>query len=331
MSKFKRYIFNPDTLSYEVTVRSARFRLFKSAMLFIASLGMAALYLWFYTSVLGWDLPKTAVLKKINAKWSARMDVMNSQLDNYDNVLTSLQSRDDDVYRSVFGMNEIPSTVRNAGFGGVDRYSWLDEAGRDGVLKSTMMRLDVLTKKTYIQSRSFEEVLSVSKRAGDMAMCIPAIPPVDPTPGSYRISSSFGRRTDPISGRTARHEGVDFACPEGVPIYSTADGVVEKVKYERFGYGKNVVIDHGFGYKTRYGHMSEISVKEGDKVSRGKFIGTVGNSGKSTGPHLHYEVIYRGAHVNPYNYYDLSMTGEEYATLTSAANSPVTTTAVAQK
>ena len=320
MSKFKRYIFNPETLSYEVKERSARFRFFKGVMLFVASLGVALFYAWIYTSVLDCDLPKTAALKKANAIWSMKMDIMNSRLDRYESSLESIRVRDDDVYRSIFGMNEIPEEVRNAGIGGVDRYSWLDEAGPESLLKSTMMRLDVITRKTYVQSRSFDEVSALSKKAGDMAQCIPVIPPIDPIPGTYRISSSFGRRTDPISGRTAYHDGVDFACHVGNPIYATADGVVVKVQMERFGYGRNVTIDHGFGYKTRYAHMDEISVRPGDVVKRGKCIGTSGHSGKSTGPHLHYEVLYRGSHVNPYNYYDLSMTHEEYMSLIAHTN-----------
>ncbi len=321
MSKFKRYIFNTDTLSYEVKEISAQVRFLKGLGLFLASVAAACLYVWIYTSVLGYKLPKTVILEKINARWSAKMDIMNSQLDHYDNILAMLQVRDDDVYRSVFGMNEISETVRNAGFGGVDRYSWLDDAHDGGVLKETVMRLDVLTKKTYVQSKSFDEVLALSKRAGDMAACIPSIPPVNPMPGSYRISSTFGRRTDPVTGRSARHEGVDFACDIGNPIYSTADGVVESVKSEYFGYGKNVIINHGFGYKTRYAHMDEISVSVGEKVVRGKYIGTTGNTGKSTGPHLHYEVLYRNVHVNPYNYYDLAMTPDDYISLIEPVNS----------
>lgn len=330
MSDFKRYIFNPDTLSYEVTKRSVKVRFIRGLGFFLASVVAACLYVWIYTSVLGYKLPKTVILEKINARWTAKMDIMNSQLDHYDNMLAMLQVRDDDVYRSVFGMNEIPDAVRNAGFGGVDRYSWIDDANGGQVLKETMMRLDIITKKTYIQSKSFDDVLALSKRAGDMASCIPSIPPVDPTPGTYRISSTFGRRTDPITGRSASHEGVDFACKVGNPIYSTADGVVESVRSEYFGYGKHVVINHGFGYKTRYAHMDEIAVKEGDKLLRGRFIGTAGNTGKSTGPHLHYEVLYRSAHVNPYNYYDLNMTPEEYASLTMSVNSGVDETGASE-
>lgn len=243
------------------------------------------------------------------------MEVMNRQLDGYEDVLASLQMRDDDIYRSIFGMHEIPAEVRNAGFGGVNRYAHLEGVDQGGLLKSTTLRMDILTKKSYVQSKSFDEVAQLSRRAGDMASCIPAIPPINPDPTKYRLSSSFGYRTDPVYGRSARHTGVDFAMKPGNPIYSTGDGVVESVKFEFFGYGNQVVIDHGFGYKTRYAHLRNIGVVEGMKVKRGECIGESGNSGKSTGPHLHYEVIYKGSPVNPSNYYDLTITTEEYATM----------------
>ena len=315
MSSNKRYILNPKTLMYEVTKSSMMSRMGRFVALFLMSVGMAALYFWVYTSVLGLELPKTLLLKKKNAEWCSKVEVMNMHLDQYDEALASLQLRDDDIYRSIFGMDEIPSEVRNAGFGGVNRYAHYDAVDPDGLMKGTAVRMDVLVKKTYVQSRSFDEVALLSKRAGDMAMCIPAIPPINPDPEKYRFSSGFGYRKDPITGRTARHTGVDFAMKQGNPIYVTGDGVVESVKFEFFGYGNHVVIDHGFGYKTRYAHLKSIGVVEGMKVKRGECIGLSGNSGKSSGPHLHYEVIYKNAHVNPANYYDLTITPEEYATM----------------
>jgi len=283
--------------------------------MFAVSVVMAFVYFWIYTSVLGWELPKTALLKKKNAEWCSKVEVMNMQLDSYEEALTSLQMRDDGIYRSIFGMNEIPAEVRNAGFGGVNRYAHYDESGSGLLLKDMAVRLDVLTKKTYVQSRSFDEVALLSKRAGDMAMCIPAIPPINPDPSVYRLSSGFGYRKDPMSGRTARHTGVDFAMKPGNPVYATGDGVVESVKFEFFGYGNQVVIDHGFGYKTRYAHLKGVEVSEGMVLKRGERIGTSGNSGRSSGPHLHYEVIYRDQHMNPSNYYDLDITPEEYSTM----------------
>ena len=315
MAKVRKYTFNPKTLSYEVKVRSRRSRIMRSVAYLSGSLVLAAVYFWLYVSVLGLEPPKTLILKKRNAEWASRMEVMNRQLGKCDDALTALQMRDDDIYRSIFGMHEIPSEVRNAGFGGVNRYEHLEGADYHGLLKSTTVRLDVLTKKSYIQSKSFDEVAQLSRRAGDMASCIPAIPPVVPDRKIYRLSSRFGYRSDPFTGRTKRHSGVDFALKPGNPVYATGDGVVESVKFEFFGYGNSVVIDHGFGYKTRYAHLKSIGVVEGMKIKRGECIGESGNSGRSSGPHLHYEVIYKGRHVNPSNYYDLSITPEEYSTM----------------
>lgn len=315
MSAPKHYIFNSKTLSYEVKTRSAKARVLKTLAMFAVSLGMAVLYFWIYSSVLGLESPKTVLLKKQSAQWEARAKVLNRQLDDYNDALTALQMRDDDIYRSLFGMNEIPAEVRNAGFGGVNRYAHYDDIDLDGVLKKTAVRIDVLTKKTYVQSKSFDEVAQLSRRAGEMASCIPAIPPMNPDTKKYRFSSSFGYRKDPFTGRSKRHTGVDFAMKPGFPIYATGDGVVESVKFELFGYGNQVVIDHGFGYKTRYAHLKSVGVGEGMKVKRGECIGLSGNSGRSSGPHLHYEVLYMGNHVNPANYFDLSITPEEYATM----------------
>lgn len=311
MAKKKRYTFNPRTLIYEVERRSKRSRVIKSLAFFSASLALSVLYFWIYTSVLDLELPKTLLLKKTNAELVSRAEVLNRQLDQYDEALNTLQMRDNGIYRSIFGMNEIPEDVRNAGFGGVNRYSHFT----NGPLKNTARRLDILTKKTFIQSKSFDEIAQLSKRAGDMASCIPAIPPVTPDPKIYRLSSRFGYRTDPFTGRTRHHAGVDFALKPGNPVYATGDGVVSNIKFELFGYGNQVIIDHGFGYKTRYAHLKTIGVVEGMKVKRGECIGISGNSGRSSGPHLHYEVIYKNRNVNPANYYDLTITPEEYATM----------------
>lgn len=316
MAKGKdRYVFNEETLSYEVRKRSGFVRLGRVLLMFGGSVTLAVFYMWLYTSVLGYELPKTMLLKKENAQWRSKVEVMNAKLDEYDQTLVALQHRDNDIYRSIFGMNEISLEVRNAGFGGVNRYSHYEEVDPSGLLRNAALRLDVLSKKSCIQSRSFDDISQLSRRAGEMASCVPAIPPMNPDREKYRVSSSYGYRSDPFTKRTQRHHGVDFAMKNGTLLYATGDGVVESVKFELFGYGNQVVIDHGFGYKTRYAHMSAITVVEGMKVKRGECIGKSGNSGKSSGPHLHYEVMYKGAHVNPANYYDLDITVEEYATM----------------
>ena len=315
MSKFRKYSFNPETLMYELREVSRRTIFAKATLVFLGSVALAVLYIFLYTSVFGQELPKMTILRRNNAKWVSRMEVLGRRLDGYESTLRALEARNDDIYRSIFGMSEIPDEVRHSGFGGLNRYDYLADAQAGSPLLKTAIRLDHLTKEAYVQSKSFDEVATLSKRAGDMASCIPAIPPFSPEKGKYTLSSPFGYRSDPISGETRYHDGQDFAMKPGTPIYTNGDGVVEYVKFSFTGYGNEVLIDHGFGYKTRYAHMSIISVAEGMKLKRGDCIGESGNSGKSTGPHLHYEVLYRGERVNPMNYLDMDMSVQEYASM----------------
>ena len=316
MSKLrKEYSLNPETLMYEIAKVPLGKRLLKIGVYIVSCLAVTMLYFWLYVGVFKFDPPVTAMLKRQNAEWNSKLEVMNRQLDIYEKQLADLNLRNDDIYRSIFGMNEIPQEVLNAGFGGVNRYSEFDDMVSNSLLRNTYERLDVLAKRTFVQSKSFDEVSQLSQRAGEMASCIPAIPPIDPKPGTYRLTSEFGTRWDPVYGGWNTHSGVDLSTKEGNPIYATGDGVVESVDFQFFGYGHQVVIDHGFGYKTRYAHMSTISVVEGMKIKRGECIGAVGKTGKVTGAHLHYEVIYRGSAVNPTNFFDLDITSDEYATM----------------
>lgn len=316
----RKYILNPETLLYEIKEASLKSKLLKGFLLVAGSVALSVLYLWVFTSVLGVDLPKTALLKAEKARWDARVSLMNSRLDRYESNLEALMIRDDDIYRSIFGMNEIPASVRMAGIGGVDKYAYLDGLESSNTLKNTVLRIDRLTRMTYVQSKSFDEVAAVSKRAGDMASCIPAVPPIIPDPAKYNLSSRFGYRTDPFTGQARMHTGVDLAMKIGNPVFATGDGVVESVEFDFFGYGNCVNIDHGFGYKTRYAHLNTISVIEGMKVKRGDRIGDVGKSGRASGAHLHYEVFYKGDRVNPMNYFDLSMSKQEYLDMINRGN-----------
>ena len=308
----KKYRFNPETMLYEVREKSRKFLAAKSALIFLGSLVLFPFYFWLYSSVLGLELPKTAILRRQNASWLSRIEVLNRRMDGYSISLSELETKDEDIYRSIFGMKEIPPEVRNSGLGGFDRYDFLENCDHSGLLKRTMMRQDMLVKKAYIQSKSFDDVSSLAKRAGDMASCIPAIPPMLPDISKYHLSSPFGFRNDPHYHYTKMHTGYDFSMKPGNRIYATGDGVVESAAYEFYGYGNCITIDHGFGYKTRYAHMKVINVIAGMKVKRGQFIGESGNSGKTTGPHLHYEVLYKDRYVNPLNYMDLDMPVEEY-------------------
>lgn len=291
--------------------KNGRLKHFGSVQLLLSFIvgGMLFLfYMWFYVFVLGADLPKTAILKLQNAIWSTRMDQMSKQLDRYDQLLSLMEMRDNRIYRSVYGLDEIPQAVRGSGLGGEHRYAALEGTA----LLDITRRLDVLEKRAYIQSKSFDDVAAVQQTAGDMASHIPAIPPMNTDPSTYRMSSPFGYRSDPLLGYTKRHTGMDFACPPGNPIYATGDGVVVLAKYDHSGYGRHVEIDHGFGYVTRYAHMSRLDVEDGQVVRRGDCIGLSGRSGRITGPHLHYEVIYRNNYVNPAWYMDLDMPSKDY-------------------
>ena len=300
-----------------VEIREEKRHRFLKVLAVVLSGGMLfCLYLWIYVAVLGQDLPKTAVLKRRNADWLSRLEQMEGRLDRYGEVLDLLADRDDRLYRSVYGMDEIPAAVRDAGIGGGEsRYADLEPLDRGNVLRSMTDRLDRLEKKAYVQSKSFDDVGALAQAAGDKAAHIPAIPPMTTEPGSFHLSSPFGVRVDPITGIGKMHTGMDFACPPGNPVYATGDGTVILVESDFYGYGNHIEIDHGFGYVTRYSHLSDMYTYPGRKVSRGDCIGTSGNSGRVTGPHLHYEVIYRHDYVNPAAYMDLDIPPEDYAAM----------------
>ena len=312
LSKIEKYILDPETLIIEIR-EEPRHRWLKVLAVLLSGAALFLLYLWFYVSVLGLDLPKTAILKRRNADWATRIERMSAQLDQYDEELKVLEVRDDKIYRSVYGMDEVPLEVRNAGFGGVNRYAYLDVLDRNHPLRRVTIRLDIMEKQAYVQSKSFDDVAALSRTAGDRAQCIPGIPPMNTDPSTYRMTSPFGYRSDPLFGYSKMHSGMDFACPPGNPVYATGDGVVVKAANEFDGYGNHVEVEHGFGYRTRYAHLSEILVEEGQEVKRGDCIGLSGRSGRITGPHLHYEVMYRHEFVNPAWYMDLDIPAKDYA------------------
>lgn len=319
MAAFKKYRLNSETLLYEIEKVSAKSRILKAALTLALFAALMGFYLWLFTGVLGIELPKTTLLKRKNAEWVTRMELINRKLDGYDAALEGLRMRDDEVYRNIFGLDEISPALRGSGFGGVNRYADLEGIDEGSLLRRTAVRLDYLMKKAYVQSTSFDEVDALSRKAGDMVSSIPAIMPINPNPSTFRRSSTFGYRSDPFTGAAKMHSGYDFSCPPGNKVYATGDGVVKEINFDLYGYGNSIVIDHGFGYETRYAHLKSIYVSEGMKVLRGEEIGETGNSGRSTGPHLHYEVEYRGAHVNPQNYFDFDMPEDEFRAIVKHA------------
>ncbi len=310
MSRTKRYEFNAQTLAYEVHRTSLRKRFSKGLFLFCLSLLVSIGYYFLYTQYFGLETPKALLLKQKYVAINSKLELLERQFEQDDKVLQELQMRDNNIYRPVFGMEELSEDVRNAGFGGVNRYAHLEDVSNSSVLLDAVKRMDIIYKRAYVQSKSYDEVSLLAKRSDEMAQCIPAIPPValDKT----RLSSLFGFRIDPIYGGRRMHQGIDLSGNKGEPIYVSGNGTVVEVRKNYFGYGREIVVDHGFGYKTRYAHLHTMLVKVGDKVTRGDQIATMGNTGKSKGVHLHYEVMYRNNRVNPLNYYNDEVKGKEY-------------------
>ncbi len=310
----KQYIFNEETLSYEVVKPTVKSRLLRCSV--VLGLGFICFlaYFWLYSEVLLLKTPKTIILESRNQELLSQIKGLNQKIEEEHRTLMEIEMRDNIVYRPIFGMEEIPSEVRDAGFGGVDRYSHLKHFEHSDILISSAMRLDILSKKATVQSRSFDEVSLLAKRAGDMASCVPSIFPVS-TNSRNSLGSRFGYRSDPFTKGIRMHKGVDISGKTGEPIYATGDGIVVEVCYNFFGYGNQVVVDHGFGYKTRYAHLHQATVKPGQRVSRGEQVGKMGTTGRSKGVHLHYEVIYKGKAVNPCNYFDHEISPEEYQSM----------------
>ncbi|NMB36678.1 MAG: M23 family metallopeptidase [Bacteroidales bacterium] len=310
----KQYIFNKETLSYEIVKPTLKRRILRCCIVFGLGFLCFAAYSWIYSEVFSLKTLKTKILESRNEELLSQIKGLNQKLDEKHRTLMEIEMRDNIVYRPIFGMEEIPSEVRDAGFGGVDRYSHLEHFEHSDILISSAMRLDILSKKASVQSRSFDEVSLLAKRAGDMASCVPSIFPVSTHPRN-RLGSRFGYRSDPFTGSIRMHKGVDISGKRGEPIYATGDGIVVEVCYNFFGYGNQVIVDHGFGYKTRYAHLHEATVKRGQRVIRGDQVGKMGTTGRSKGVHLHYEVIYKGKAVNPCNYFDHEISPEEYQSM----------------
>jgi murein DD-endopeptidase MepM/ murein hydrolase activator NlpD len=233
-------------------------------------------------------------------------------------VLEDMEHRDDQIYRVIFEAEPIPRSIRDAAIGGSDRYEQFEGFNNSKIIKATAERIDQLSSKLYVQSISYDEVFQMAKDKADMLAAIPAIVPIEK--GTQRLVSGFGPRIHPIYKTLRPHTGVDFTAPTGTPIYAPGNGVVTTVERNRHGYGLMVIIDHGYGYETLYAHLSKFNVRVGQEVKRGEVIGFVGNTGVSTAPHLHYEVIRHGNKVNPINYFFNDLTPEEFEYIIEVAS-----------
>lgn len=307
-----KYHFNTSTLKYEKVVVSWKKRLLRvfgwlsSAVVFGAVIMLLA-----YNFL---DSPKEKQLRRQLEETSYQLDVLKQRTLLVEEVLNDIQERDNTIYRVIFESEPIPNSVREAGYGGADRYRDLRDLYNAELVTDVTKRVDKLSKQLYVQSKSFDEVWQLAKNKSDMLASIPAIQPVA-NKDLKRMASGYGMRIHPIYKTAKMHTGMDFTAPVGTEIYATGNGIVGRVENSGRGYGNNVVINHGFGYQTLYGHMSRINVRPGQRVNRGDLIGYVGNSGTSTGPHLHYEVLRGGKPVNPVNFYYNDLTPEEYETM----------------
>ncbi len=308
MPKIK-YYFNTHSLKYERVIiswkkRALRILGFLSTAVVFATVIVLIAYNFF-------NSPKEKQLKRALEETTLQLEILKQRTDQVEAVLSDIQDRDNTIYRVIFEADPIPSSVREAGYGGVDRYNSLkDYYNADNIIDVTQ-RIDKLSKQLYIQSKSFDEVFNLVKNKSTMLAAIPAIQPI-PNKDLKHVASGYGWRIHPVYKTEKMHTGMDFTASIGTEIHATGNGVVEKVEPYGKGYGNNVVINHGYGYETVYAHMSKFAVHVGQKISRGDLVGYVGNTGTSTGPHLHYEVRKNGNPVNPANFYYNDLTPEEY-------------------
>ena len=307
-----KYRFNSESLSYDRIIITFKSRLIRVFTYFAASVAIAILYFAIASQFI--DSPKEKKLKRENAQLAMQYDFMNKRVEDISSVLEDLRQRDENIYRTIFEAEPIPKTIRDAGFGGVNRYAKLEGYQFSKMVIETSMKLDKITKQAYIQSKSYDEVIKLAKRKGELLAAVPAIQPIS-NKDLTRTASGFGWRIHPIYKVLKFHYGFDFTAPTGTEIYATGDGVVETAEYNMGGFGKEVVINHGFGYKTRYAHMSGFKVHVGQKVKRGEVIGYVGDTGLSTNPHLHYEVLINDKPVNPSSYYFNDLTPAQYESI----------------
>lgn len=308
MSKVN-YKFNTKSLTYEKVKVSVRKRILNILVYLAgASVFSVIVLLISYRFV---DSPKEKQLLRELEVLQLQYDVLNTKMNQVQVVLNDLQDRDDNIYRVIFEAEPIPNSVRYAGFGGSERYQNLEGYDNSELMIKVTERLDRITKQLYIQSKSFDDVVKMAKGKEKLLASIPAIMPLN-NKNLKHMPGGYGWRTHPIYKTQEFHPGMDFAAEQGTPIYATGDGIVEVADASAQGYGNHVVINHSYGYKTLYGHMSRIATKPGMKLKRGDLIGYVGSTGLSTGPHVHYEVIKNGEKVNPINFYYNDLSPEQY-------------------
>ncbi len=265
------------------------------------------------------ETPKNKIQAREIENLKLRYAILNKKMDQVEDVVDFIEDRDNNLYRVYFNASAIPEQERKSGFKGVEKYKELEGYDNSQLVLNTTKRIDALRKALAIQSKSLDDILKMAKAKDKLLAAIPAIQPVR-NENLNSMVSGFGYRTDPFTKARKMHEGMDFTAKTGTPIYATGDGVVERADNTASGYGNHIVIRHGFGYETLYAHLSKYNCKSGQHIKRGDIIGYVGSTGRSEGPHLHYEVHKNGKVVNPLNFYYGNISAVEYVAIAQAAN-----------
>jgi murein DD-endopeptidase MepM/ murein hydrolase activator NlpD len=311
-----KYYFNTHTLRFEKLVTPLRVKLLKVFAFFATAVVTAGIIVVVAFQYL--DSPKTIMLEKENADLKDDYTLMQQQVNQLQQKMDELLNRDNNVYRSIFESTPIPDSARTKAMEKSKEVQLVTALGETDLVKSIGTQLNHLTLLVAYQQKSFNDIEAMVKNKEKLLAAIPAIQPVSDK-DLTRIASGFGTRIDPVYKVPKFHAGLDFAAPVGTPIYATADGTVTDAGFNEGGYGNRVVINHGFGYETLYGHMYKVKARVRQKVKRGEVIGYVGSSGKSTGPHCHYEVHRSGTPVDPVYYFYNDLTPEQYDRLLKLA------------
>jgi murein DD-endopeptidase MepM/ murein hydrolase activator NlpD len=312
----KKYKINPETLAMEQVEHGFRYWLRQTGIYILAGivLGIGFLYLF----LIFFPSPREKQLLREKATMESQLEVLNSQVDQMQVVMTDLQQRDDNLYRVLFGAEPIPMSVRQGAQRKIDYYEQLAQMTNSELAADLTLKVDLLEKEIYVQAKSYDEVAQMAKEQEIRMENIPAIQPVM-NKDLKRVASGYGMRIDPVYHVRKFHQGMDFTAPTGTEIFATGNAKVEFTGWKQ-GYGNTVILDHGYGYKTLYAHLYKSLVRKGQKVRRSDIIALVGNTGKSTGPHLHYEVRLNGKPVDPRNYYFYDLSPEEYDQMIQLSN-----------
>lgn len=309
MSKVK-YYYDTETLSYR-KIEPKKGKAFGIVVLFVLSVMLVSVALLItYLSIPDLETPKEKAYKRELQHMELQFESLNRKMNQVTEVLHNLEDRDDNIYRVYFGANPISKEQRKAGFGGVNRYQSLEGYNNSALIIESAKQMDELTKRIVVHSKSLDEIYEMAKNKEDKLASIPAVQPVK-NEELTRMASGYGMRIHPIYGHRRMHNGMDFSAPVGTPVYATGNAKVKQAKTSG-AFGKLIILDHGYGIETYYAHLDGFNVRAGQEVVRGEHIGYVGDTGRSTAPHLHYEVRRNGRAVNPINYYYNDLTSEEY-------------------